>query len=415
MKTLTYIILLSFVFISCSNIIEWEEPEFLDGSILDETEPFTENVKNNLEGVYKIVSGNNTFGRQVVLKWYGNTLSVFGDTLGTYFKLNAGQKDSTLFFEGTWRHFVSTNGGLLRFYISKEDGAGNLSTNNLSAAAFKLSGSFGDDDNPLDKNITLEYLRPISEETLAKNFYILAHRGGGRNSDYLGVSENSIEILSIVEELGANGIEIDIKLSKDNIPFLYHDRTINLRLTQESPIWGPIEDFSFSQIRTFVRLKNGERIPSFEEALEFVLYKTNLKFVWLDMKSEKNEMAEVIKIQQRILQEAAQIGRELEIMVGLPSDEKANVFMKYPEFENVSSLCELSKSVTRKSNSQVWAPRWTLGTQIESVTQMQSEGRKVFTWTLDDAQFISKYIKESKFDGILTNYPTIVAYYHYAR
>ncbi|MEE9430703.1 MAG: glycerophosphodiester phosphodiesterase family protein, partial [Melioribacteraceae bacterium] len=408
MKTLTYIVLLSFVFISCSNIIELEEPEFLDGSILAETEPLSNNVKNNLEGVYKIVSGNNIFGKQVVLKWYGNTLSVFGDTMGTYLKLNAGQKDSTFFFEGTWRHFVSTNNGLVRLFINKEDGAGNLFNNSLSAGAIKLSGSFGDSDNPLDKNIVLEYLRPISKETSAKNFYILAHRGGGRNSDYLGASENSLEIISLAEELGANGIEIDIKLSKDNIPFLYHDKTINLRLTQESPIWGSIEDFSFSQIRTFVRLKNGERIPSFEEALEFVLYKTNLKFVWLDMKSEKNEMAEVIKVQQRILQEASQIGRELEIMVGLPDDGKAENFMKYPEFENVPSLCELSKDITRKSNSQVWAPRWTLGTQIESVTQMQNEGRKVFTWTLDDAQFISKFIKESKFDGILTNYPTIV-------
>ena len=348
MKILTYIILLSFVFISCSNIIEWEEPEFLDGSILDETEPLSNNEKNNLEGVYKIVNGNNIFGKQVVLKWYGNTLSVFGDTMGTYLKLNAGQKDSTFFFEGTWRHFVSTNNGLVRLFINKEDGAGNLFNNSLSAGAIKLSGSFGDTDNPLDKNIILEYLRPISEETSAKNFYILAHRGGGRNSDYLGASENSLEIISLAEELGANGIEIDIKLSKDNIPFLYHDKTINLRLTQESPIWGAIEDFSFSQIRTFVRLKNGERIPSFEEALEFVLYKTNLKFVWLDMKSEKNEMAEVIKIQKRILEEASQIGRELEIMVGLPDDGKAENFMKYPEFENIPSLCELSKDITRK-------------------------------------------------------------------
>jgi glycerophosphoryl diester phosphodiesterase len=115
------------------------------------------------------------------------------------------------------------------------------------------------------------------------------------------------------------------------------------------------------------------------------------------------------------LQEAAQIGRDLEIMVGLPNDEKADIFMKYPEFENVPSLCELSKDITRKSNSQVWAPRWTLGRQTESVTQMQSEGRKVFTWTLDDAQFILEFIKERKFDGILTNYPTIAAYYHYAR
>ena len=414
MKTFKYIILI-FLLFSCSNVIEWEEPEFLDGSILDQTEPLSNNTKNSLEGVYKIIKGKDTFGKQVVLKWYGNTLSVFGDTLGTYLKLNAGQKDSTFFFEGTWRHFISTNGGLVRLFIRKEDGASSLFNSFLSTGAIKLSGSFGDEDNPLNEEIVLEYIRPFSDEALTKDFYILAHRGGGRNSDYLGASENSLEIISLAEKLGANGIEIDVKLSKDNTPFLYHDETINLRLTQESPIWGPIEDFNFSQIRTFVRLKNGERIPSLEEALEFVLKKTNLKFVWLDMKSEKNAMRQTIEIQQKILQEASQVGRELEIMVGLPDEDKANNFMKYPSFENVPSLCELSKEITRKSNSQVWAPRWTLGTQIESVTQMQSEGRRAFTWTLDDTQFISQFIKESKFDGILTNYPTIVAYYHYAR
>jgi glycerophosphoryl diester phosphodiesterase len=44
---------------------------------------------------------------------------------------------------------------------------------------------------------------------------------------------------------------------------------------------------------------------------------------------------------------------------------------------------------------------------------MQSEGRKVFTWTLDDENYIEQFIKEGQFDGILTNYPTIVSYFHY--
>jgi len=415
MKTFKYIVLTSLLFISCNTGVEWEEPEFLDGSILDETESITAVVKANLEGVYKITKGNNNFGDQVVLKWYGNQLSVFGDALGTYFQLDGGQKDSTFLFEGVWRHSLNTESGLVRLFINKSDGAENLFSSSITIGQVKFSGSYGNDDNPLDEHITLEYLRPFSDEALTKDFYILAHRGGGRNSDYLGASENSLEIISLAENFGANGIEIDVKLSQDNIPFLYHDKTINLRLTQESPIWGPIEDFNFSQIRTFIRLKNGERIPSLEEALEFVLNETKLKFVWLDMKSEKNAMAEVIKIQQNTLQKASQVGRELEIMVGLPDEEKANNFMKYPGYENILSLCELSKDITRNSNSQVWAPRWTLGTQTQSVVEMQNEGRRVFTWTLDDTQFISQFIKESKFDGILTNYPTIVAYYHYAR
>ena len=415
MMKIIYFIIIPILLFSCEVIVDWEEPEFLDGSILSETNQIDESVKTKLEGVYKIIDGSDHFGEEVVFKWYDNTLSVFGSKSGTYLQLEGGEKDSEFFFEGTWRHFLSAEGGLVRLFFNKNNGSAKLLDSSLTAISINLSGSYGKDESPLSSELTLEYVRPFNQDLLEKDFYILAHRGGGRNSDYLGASENSLEIISLSENLGANGIEIDVKLSEDNIPFLYHDETINLRLARESLIWGPIEDFTFSQIRIFVRLKNGERIPSLKEALEFVLYETNLKFVWLDMKSEKNAMAEVIEIQQSILQQALVIGRDLEIMIGLPSDDKANIFMKYPSFENITSLCELSKDITRKSNSQIWAPRWTLGTQNESVLEMQNEGRRAFTWTLDQTEFISQFIKESNFDGILTNYPTIVAYYHYAR
>jgi glycerophosphoryl diester phosphodiesterase len=65
--------------------------------------------------------------------------------------------------------------------------------------------------------------------------------------------------------------------------------------------------------------------------------------------------------------------------------------------------------------AKVWAPRWTLGLLTPEVSAMHAQNRKVFCWTLDNEGFIKKYIKEGDFDGILTNYPTIVAYNHYLR
>jgi glycerophosphoryl diester phosphodiesterase len=46
---------------------------------------------------------------------------------------------------------------------------------------------------------------------------------------------------------------------------------------------------------------------------------------------------------------------------------------------------------------------------------MHAEGRLAFTWTLDDANYIEEFINAGEFDGILTNYPTIVSYYHYIK
>jgi glycerophosphoryl diester phosphodiesterase len=36
-------------------------------------------------------------------------------------------------------------------------------------------------------------------------------------------------------------------------------------------------------------------------------------------------------------------------------------------------------------------------------------------WTLDGAENIKEYMYNGDFDGILSNYPSLVAYYYYAK
>jgi len=414
MKILLYIffiIVMSAIW-SCDNSVGYMEPEYLDGSILDGSQDINQPVRNNLEGVYKVTRGGDFFGGQVVLKWRGDKLAVFGSKQGSYFLLNSGEKDSIFLFEGKWKKMQTLETGLLRLKI---DGNNGLWENSITSQTVRLKGSYGFENNPNQKELTLEYIRPFSDEVKNSNFLILAHRGGGRNSEYLGASENSVEIIAKAEQYGANGIEIDIKLTKDDVPILYHDVNINLRLTQESPIQGPVEDFTFAQLRTFVRLRNGERIPSLREALEYVLTHTNLRFVWLDMKSSRNSMPFVIPIQQDINRRAKESGRDLVVCIGLPSEDMRAYFKAYPGYENIESINEGTVNEVRETDSDVWAPRWTEGMQTELVEQMHSEGRIAITWTLDQIEFISKFINEGKFDGAISNYPTIVAYYHYAK
>jgi glycerophosphoryl diester phosphodiesterase len=417
MKAIIYIFSVSllFAFWSCENSTAYIEPQYLDGSMLDNTTLIPEQTKNKLEGIYSVITGNDYFGKQLVLKWQGSKLAIFGSKEGSYFLLSGGEKDSVLLFEGTWKKMTTLETGLTRLKIDRNNGSINLMDSSGALQPFKISGSFGFDDNPNQNQLQLEYLRPFSDDVKNSNFLILAHRGGGRNSEQLGASENSVEIIAKAEQFGANGIEIDIKLSKDNVPILYHDVNVNLRLTQESPIQGHIEDFTFSQIRTFIRLTNGERIPSLHETLDFVLEHTTLKFVWLDMKSDRNSMPYVIPIQEAINQRAKDMGRDLLVAIGLPSEEMREHFISYPGFENIPSINEGSTDEVHKTNSYVWAPTWTQGPQTDLVRKMHEEGRIAITWTLDQGQFISKFINESKFDGVITNYPTIVAYYHYAK
>ena len=161
-------------------------------------------------------------------------------------------------------------------------------------------------------------------------------------------------------------------------------------------------------------MRNGEKIPSLREALEFVLEETNIRAVWLDTK-DVDVVPASIEILTEINERAVLMGRDLKINIGIPADDVFEEFIAQPDYQNVPSLCELSLDQVRQANSQVWAPRWTMGLQTDAVRQMHAEGRKVFTWTLDDASYIEEFINQGEFDGILTNYPTIVSYYHYIK
>ena len=402
-KAKLFILLFSLIFAHCENEVELVNPQFTDGSVLENASKVPLDLQKATEGIYKVNVAGNKFGQLLVAKWNRGKLSFYGARLGIYFILNGGIKDSTLYLEGKWRYAVNTETGLVRLQSIK------------SANQLKLTGKYGDGTELPETEMELQYVRPFSDKVSEKEFFIIAHRAGGRNSDYVGASENSLEILPYAEHFGANGVEIDIKLSKDNIPFIYHDETINLRTTKDSPIWGDIENFTYKQLRAFVLLKNGERIPTLEEMLNYIIENTKLKFVWLDMKSDKNAMPFVIDIQAKALEKAKLLSRNINIVIGIPSEEKRDLLLKQPAYQNIPSLCELSIEDARKLDAEIWAPRWTLGTQTSSVELMHSENRLAFTWTLDQIASISEFIKSSKFDGILTNYPTIVSYFYYVQ
>ena len=215
MKTILAVLsIVCFFFLSsCEPVYELVQPQFSGESILINTDSISYKIKMRMEGVYRVVKGSNQFGEIVVAKWNGETLSLFGRNHGTYFVLKGGSKDTLLLFEGKWRYAVSTETGLMRMVINRKTGLDSLLTDTSGTKSFSIVGTFGNESDWRANEIQLTYLRPFSETVRNKNYFILAHRGGGRNSDFVGASENSLEIISLAEQLGANGIEIDVMLS----------------------------------------------------------------------------------------------------------------------------------------------------------------------------------------------------------
>ena len=100
MRKFLLVISMIFLFNSCENTVEILVPEYTDGSILEDTEQISDEVKPRFEGIYSISKGAGNFGEYMALKWRGNALSVFGKKLGSYLILKSGIKDSTILFEG---------------------------------------------------------------------------------------------------------------------------------------------------------------------------------------------------------------------------------------------------------------------------------------------------------------------------
>ena len=404
---------------SCDVQNDWflEVPQFPDISILSGADPLTDNCKYSLEGIFKVSDGSGLFGDTIVLKQTRDKISLFGNKNSSYFILDAGKKSSEILLEGYWRFAMNDETGLARFHINNAD---NLISGDTTAMDISIYGEYGIDQAVPGKPMKLQLIKKFTNRLRKDPFIIGAHRSGGRTSDKLPVSENSVAMINYTGYFGSNGIEIDVQLTKDKVPVLYHDSELNIRLIQKGPLFGKIGDYKYSQLLTMVRLIHGEPIPTLEEAFDAVIANPNIKTVWLDMK-DADALDIVIPLQQNYLEKAAKEGRQLDILLGIPTDDIYNNFIAYPAYQSIPSLCELSPEKVSALNSRAWAFRWTQGIMEKEVINMHAKGRKCLVWTLDVPQFIEIYSTHGasdqvrRFDGILTNYPTLLSYYHYVR
>ncbi len=92
---------------------------------------------------------------------------------------------------------------------------------------------------------------------------VIMHRGDWRNTP-----ENSIQAITNSIEMGADMVEIDLKISKDSVLILMHDKTLD-RTTNAT---GRPEDYTLAELKE-MRLTNGigrnteHQIPTLEEAM----------------------------------------------------------------------------------------------------------------------------------------------------
>ena len=114
------------------------------------------------------------------------------------------------------------------------------------------------------------------ENNLGK--YYCAHRGFFNNESQW--PENSIAAFKRAVDNGY-GIELDVQLTKDGVPVVFHDCSLKRMCGVDKNVW----DVKFKDIRKLKLANSNEIIPTFEEVLEAVDGNTPLI---VEIKGEKN-------------------------------------------------------------------------------------------------------------------------------
>lgn len=107
-----------------------------------------------------------------------------------------------------------------------------------------------------------------------------AHRGLHDNERE--APENSMAAFRKAVKAGY-GIEMDVQLTKDKVPVVFHDFTLKRVCGQE----GKVCDYTYEELQKFTLCKSEERIPRFQDVLQLVSGRVpliiELKIEWMDV------------------------------------------------------------------------------------------------------------------------------------
>ena len=233
---------------------------------------------------------------------------------------------------------------------------------------------------------------------------VFAHRGySGR------YPENTMLAFREAEKTGADGIELDVQLSKDGQLVIIHDETLD-RTTDGK---GYVKDYTLSELKALNAsvIKGGafppERIPTFEEYCEWVT-KTDL-VTNVELKTSivyypeiEEKLAEMIRrfgMEDRVLFSSfnhLSIVRMKQLLPQCP----VGALVEHDDLQYAGYYC-------RKYGFEFYHPDSDLFTE-ENARNCKENGIGFNVWTVNDLGTFEK-LWEWDADGIFTNFPSLPA------
>ncbi|MBA3820484.1 MAG: glycerophosphodiester phosphodiesterase [Deltaproteobacteria bacterium] len=219
---------------------------------------------------------------------------------------------------------------------------------------------------------------------------IWAHRG-----DSAHAPENTLRAFERARDLGADGIELDVRLDGDHNVVVFHDHTLE-RLCGRP---GRIEDLTAGE-RAELRV-GGEPVPLLAEVLQAIDLEVNV-----EIKSNKvGRMAELVAATAQVIRAS---GRADQIVVS--SFDPLALVQLHPRLPDVALAYlfhqEQALPVRRGwvgswAGASLFHPQHTLCTE-QSIKAWHTAGVPVNTWTVDDATELRR-LAALGVDGVFTN------------
>lgn len=388
-------------------------PTFADGGLLAQASAVPEGALVALDGMYRVSAGG-VFGPELVaVRATRDTVSIFAASNDAYAVMHAGclEGGTRLILEGVWRYPAATNTGLVRFSLGPSAlaaavCAGNVASLPVPPPSPTLEGTTGAGSGAPTAAAGFAFdhaLKPTEGR-----FVVIAHHGACTTADDCGASENSLASVRMAQSFGADVVELDVQLTADGVPILYHDDHFTGRLATGPLCHGPVADFTLADVRANCILKFGESVPTLEEALATVIDDTTLRGFWLDVK-HADAIASAVSLTEKYAAIAAQKKRRVHFAVGLVDEDSVAAYTGIvPAPKQTSCLAELTPADVRSANCAIWGPDWTLGPSASDVAALQAEGRAVVFWTMDEQAFIDAYLTATTPNGIVTDRPGLV-------
>jgi glycerophosphoryl diester phosphodiesterase len=228
---------------------------------------------------------------------------------------------------------------------------------------------------------------------------VIAHRGASRYEP-----ENTLRAFDLAIRQGAQMIELDLHMTRDNKVVVIHDPTLD----QTTDLKGPVSLRDLAEIK-LADAGRGEQVPTLDETLDLTLGKVRL---YLEIK-DPNAAAETLRIiRDRGCQSEVMLASFDTALMKRLGDEvrdiELGVIMGSSSLNPVARWREAFPWISlEKINYQV------LCMQVELcfryiVKRMNARGKKVYVWTADEEKDFQR-MSEIGVDGIVSNVPDRLA------